>query len=191
MRTGSNWRCQSGTGAASRRSASTPRAARCRAARRRVGQLAFAAVDQPARLFPLGVAAGHVAVAVQAAGAGAGAGVDPVPELGDGVDAARCPPARRCARRSGWSGWSRQGRCAFVHGLTMIGPAVDVRAMELVCNHEHPNSEVVHEPVVRRDWPRCIRLAVRRQQRLASRTRPSNRLTSHCGTATYATGATS
>ena len=45
-----------------------------------------------------------------------------------------------------------------VHGLTLIGPAVDVRAMELVCNHEHPNSEVVHKPVVRRgrrdasDW---------------------------------------
>ena len=45
-----------------------------------------------------------------------------------------------------------------MHGLTLIGPAVDVRAMELVCNNEHPNSEVVHKPVVRRgrrdasDW---------------------------------------
>ena len=53
-----------------------------------VGQLASAALDQPARLFPLVVAAGHVEVAVQADAAGAGAVVDPVPELGDGVDAA-------------------------------------------------------------------------------------------------------
>ena len=54
-----------------------------------VGQLALAALDQPASGFPLVVAAGHVEVAVQAHAAGPRAVVDPVPELGYGVDPAR------------------------------------------------------------------------------------------------------
>ena len=45
--------------------------------------------DLPARLLPLVVAAGPLGFAAQADAAGAGAGVDPVPELGDGVDADR------------------------------------------------------------------------------------------------------
>ena len=45
--------------------------------------------DQPERLLPLVVAAGPLGFAVQADAAGAGAVVDPVPELGDGVDAGR------------------------------------------------------------------------------------------------------